>query len=97
MEEIGKNLHSLHFVTDEKALSQRRHRIFGELLKRFVDGTRWLNQRMGAGIDVERDKRDFMRSVVEPMDGLWLELTEKDKDYWWTVVTAVRMFKGRLV
>lgn len=98
MEVIGKKLHSLHFVTaEEKALAERRHRAFGELLKRFVDGTRWLNGRMAMGADVERDKQDFNRTVVEPMDGLWLLLTQSEKDYWWIVLRATQIFKGRLI
>ena len=98
MEVIGKKLHSLHFVTPgEKASAERRHRVFGELLKRFVDGTRWLSKRMASGADVEHDKRDFNRSVVELMDGLWLELTQSEKDYWWIVLRATQIFKGRLI
>jgi hypothetical protein len=52
---------------------------------------------MALGADVERDKRDFNRTVVEPMDGLWLSLTQSEKDYWWTVVRATQIFKGRLI
>jgi hypothetical protein len=98
MEVIGKKLHSLHFVTpDDKALAARRYQVFGELLKRFVDGTRWLNAEIMRGVNVERDKDEFNRFVVEPMDKLWLELTPSEKDYWDKVMLAVRIFKGRLV
>lgn len=98
MNVIEKQLHFPHsFTPDDKALAVRRHQVFGELLKRFVDGTRWLDKQMALGADVERDKQDFNRSVVEPMDGLWLELTQSEKDYWWTIVRATQIFKGRLV
>ena len=98
MEVIGKQLHSLHsFTADGTVLSARRHQVFGELLKRFVDGTRWLNDQVVRGINVERDKDEFNRFVVEPMDKLWLELTPSEKDYWDKVMMAVRMFKGRVV
>jgi len=98
MNVIEKQLHFPHScTTEDKALAIRRHQVFGELLKRFVDGTRWLNKQMALGADVERDKRDFNRTVVEPMDGLWLSLTQSEKDYWWTVVRATQIFKGRLI
>lgn len=98
MNVIEKQLHFPHSCTaDEKASAARRHQVFGELLKRFVDGTRWINKQMALGADVERDKRDFNRSVVEPMDGLWLELTPSEKDYWDKVMMAVRIFKGRII
>ena len=68
---------------------------FESLYKRFVDGTRWINEQMARGVNVERDKDEFKRFVVEPMDKMWGELTQSEKDYWSTVMTAVRMFKGR--
>lgn len=98
MEVIGKKLHSLHFVTpQDKALAERRHRAFGQLLKRFVDGTRWLNDQMRRGVNIVNDKHDFERLVVEPMDRMWLELTQSEKDYWWVVLRATQIFKGRLI
>ena len=70
---------------------------FESLYKRFVDGTRWINEQMARGVNVERDKDEFKRFVIEPMDKMWGELTQGEKDYWSTVMTAVRMFKGRLI
>src|SRR3989338_7854534 len=98
MKVIEKQLHSLHsFTADGTALLARRHQVFGELLKRFVDGTRWLNDQVVRGINVERDKDEFNRLVVETMDKLWLELTPSERNYWDKVMMAVRMFKGRVI
>ena len=49
------------------------------------------------GINVDKDKADFMRSVVEPMDALWAEFTDEEKEYWDKVKDAVRIFNGRIV
>ena len=98
MEVIGKQLHFTHSITaEDKALAARRHRVFGQLLKRFVDGTRWLSDQMGSGVNIVNDKQDFDRLVVEPMDRMWLELTQAEKDYWWVVWRATQIFKGRLI
>ena len=67
------------------------------LYRKFVDGTRWINDRMVKGINVDKDKADFMRSVVEPMDVLWAEFTDEDKADWTKVQDAVRIFNGRIV
>ncbi len=69
----------------------------GEIIKRFVDGTRWLNDQAMHGVNIVNDKQDFNLLVVEPMDKAWRELTPSEKDYWWTVMTAVRIFKGRII
>jgi len=70
---------------------------FKVLFKRFIDGTRWINERMVKGINVDKDKEDFNRTVVEPMDALWAEFTDEGKDYWLKVSDAVRIFNGRIV
>ena len=70
---------------------------FKGLFKRFVDGTRWINERMAKGISVDKDKEDFKWTVVEPMDAMWAEFTDEDKDYWFKVSDAVRIFNGRIV
>ncbi len=67
------------------------------LYRKFVNGTRWINGQMAKGINVDKDKADFMRSVVEPMDALWAEFTDEDKAYWTKVHDAVRIFNGRVV
>ncbi len=70
---------------------------FKALYKRFVDGTRWINERMAKGINVDQDKEDFKRMVVEPMDAMWAGFTDEEKDYWLKVSDAVRIFNGRIV
>ncbi len=70
---------------------------FKALYKRFVDGTRWINERMAKGINVDQDKEDFKRTVVEPMDAMWAEFSDEDKDYWTRVSDAVRIFNGKVI
>ncbi len=70
---------------------------FKVLFKRFVDGTRWINERMAKGINVDNDKEDFKHTVIEPMDAMWAEFTDEDKDYWRKVSNAVRIFNGKIV
>lgn len=70
---------------------------FKALYKRFVDGNRWLNERMAKGINVDKDKDDFNRTVVEPMDAMWAEFTDEEKEYWDKVSDAVRIFNGKVI
>ena len=70
---------------------------FKRLYKRFIDGTRWINDKMAKGINADQDKTDFNRLVVEPMDAMWAEFTDEDKEYWAKVSDAVRIFNGRIV
>lgn len=70
---------------------------FKTLFKKFIDGTRWLNERMAKGINVDQDKKDFQRMVVEPMDKMWATFSDEEKKYWDTVDTAVKIFNGRIV
>ena len=70
---------------------------FKALYKRFVDGTRWINERMAKSINVDQDKADFKRLVIEPMDAMWAEFTDEEKEYWIRIDDAVRIFNGRIV
>ncbi len=70
---------------------------FESLYKRFVDGTRWINERMARGVNVDRDKEDFKHLVIDAMDAMWVGFTDQEKDYWIKVNDAVRIFKGRIV
>lgn len=70
---------------------------FKTLYKKFVNGTAWLNKRMADGIDVEQDKKEFLSSVVAPLDALWVTLTKEDQDYWSKVDKAVKVLKGTIV
>ena len=56
-----------------------------------------INDRMAKGINIEKDKADFQRTVVEPMDAMWAEFSEEDREYWNKVSDAVRIFNGRIV
>ena len=70
---------------------------YKSLYKRFVDGTRWINERMAKGINVDQDKEDLKRTVVEPMDVMWAAFNDEEKDYWTKVSDAIRIFNGRIV
>ncbi len=70
---------------------------FKALYKRFVDGNRWLSERMSQGINIDKDKDDFNHLVVEPMEALWAEFSDEEKDDWQKVADAVRIFNGRIV
>lgn len=78
-------------------MTDEQFRKFKAIYKRFVDGTRWINDRMAKGINIEKDKADFQRTVVEPMDAMWAEFSEEDREYWNKVCDAVRIFNGRIV
>jgi len=70
-----------------------KHDRFKRLYKKFVDGLLWLNK----GVPTERDKEEFNRLVVEPMDALWATFTDEEKEYWNKVRYAVDLFNGTIV
>lgn len=70
-----------------------KHDQFKQLYKKFVDGLRWLNN----GAPTERDKEEFTRLVVEPMDALWATFTDEEKAYWNKVRYAVDLFNGTII
>ena len=70
---------------------------FKTIYKKFIDGTRWLNEQMSKKVNVDQDKKDFQKLVVEPMDKMWDTFTDEEKKYWDTVDTAVKTFNGRIV
>lgn len=78
-------------------MTDEQFKKFKAIYKRFVDGTRWINDRMAKGINIEKDKADFQRTVVEPMDAMWAEFSDEDREYWNKVSDAVRIFNGRIV
>ena len=75
----------------------QKHERFKRLFRKFVNGTRWINRQMSMGVDVEKDKRDFEETVVNPMDALWAMFTDEERDYWSKVNMAVKIFDGRVV
>ncbi|HRZ15782.1 MAG TPA: hypothetical protein P5110_09770, partial [Candidatus Omnitrophota bacterium] len=70
-------------------MTDEQFRKFKAIYKRFVDGTRWINDRMAKGINIEKDKADFQKTVVEPMDAMWAEFSDEDREYWNKVSDAV--------
>ena len=88
------NRNNLHYLHSDEAVRFDKYKA---LYKRFIDGTRWINDKMANGINADQDKADFNRLVVEPMDAMWAEFTDEEKDYWLKVNDAVRIFNGRIV
>ncbi len=74
-----------------------KHERFKVLLKRFTDGVRWLNKRTMDGTVTQKDKDDFQRSVVEPMDRMWETFTDEEKEYWGIVRYAADLFGGTVI
>ena len=74
-----------------------KHERFKQIYKQFIEGSRWLNKRTVEGTITEKDKADFNRLVIEPMDALWATFTDKEKDYWGKVKYAVDLFGGTIV
>ena len=70
---------------------------FKSIYKKFIDGTRWLNEQMAKEVNVDQDKKDFQKMVIEPMDKMWATFSDEEKKYWDTVDTAVKTFNGRIV
>ena len=88
------NRNNLHYLHSDEAVRFDKYKA---LYKRFIDGTRWINDKMANGINADQDKADFNRLVVEPMDAMWAGFTDEEKDYWLKVNDAVRIFNGRIV
>ncbi len=74
-----------------------KHEKFKHIYAKFIEGNRWLNQRMVEGVATQKDKDLFMERVVNPMDDLWAEMTADEKEYWGTVSDAVEVFNGTIV
>lgn len=74
-----------------------KHEEFKRLYKKFIDGLRWLNQKIQEGTAREKDKIEFIQRVADPMDALWITLTDEEKDYWGKVQYAVDLFEGTII
>lgn len=70
---------------------------FKKLYKKFIEGTDWLSKRMQKGLNIEKDKKEFIPSVVEPMDAMWATFTKEEKDYWNKVEEGIKTFGGTIV
>lgn len=74
-----------------------KHEEFKALYKKFINGTRWLNQKIQEGKVTEQDKEDFNRLVVEPMDALWQTLTDEEKAFWLQIKRVADAFDARIM
>ncbi len=70
---------------------------FKSLYKKFINGTRWLSRQMQDGVDTKQDNKEFVLSVVEPMDAMRATFTKEEKDYWSKVEKGVKEFEGTVV
>ena len=75
-----------------------KYKQFKKLYTEFIHGTDRLSKQMANDVDIEQEKKEFISSVIEPMDALWLTLTDEEKNYWSKVDDAIRVLKrsGRL-
>jgi len=55
---------------------------FKEIYTKFIHGTDWLNKQMANGVNVDKEKKEFIASVINRMDALWATFTDEEKDYW---------------
>ena len=67
-----------HIATDVLGPDAGR---FLDIYEKFLKGSAWLNSQIAAGRDVYRDKVDFLRKVVTPMDALWEKFSQEAKNY----------------
>jgi hypothetical protein len=68
---------------------------FKKIYTQFIHGTKWLNGQMAKGINVDREKKEFISSVINPMDALWATFTDQEKDYWAKVDVEIKKLQNR--
>jgi len=68
-------------VSSLKVKRMDKQEQFKQLHKKFIDGTRWLNKQMAMGVNVGKDKEDFIRLVADPLDEMWNTFTNEEKEY----------------
>ena len=66
---------------------------YKDIYTKFIHGTKWLNKQMANGVNVDREKKEFISSIINPMDALWSTFTDEEKDYWSKVDKAIKAMK----
>ena len=74
-------------------MESENYKQFKSLYTQFIRGSERLNKLMAASVDVTREKKEFITSVIEPMDVAWLTLTGDEKAYWLKVDDAIKVLK----
>lgn len=85
----------LHSITSPAPAG--KHAEFKQLYKKYVNGTRWLNQQAGQGVCIDKDKAEFEEQVVKPMAVIWETFTDNEKDALRKVDMVVKKFNGRIL
>ena len=68
---------------------------YKDIYTKFIHGTKWLNKQMANGVNVDREKKEFISSVINPMDALWATFTNQEKDYWAKVDVEIKKLQNR--
>lgn len=66
------------------------------MYNKFVEGTKWINQRKSSGSLANQDISDFQKFVVEPMDSLYKQLDQNDQIAFYKFRVAAKMFDGTI-
>ena len=74
-----------------------KHEEFKCLYNKFILGTRWLNKRMEEGTATQKDKDDYDRLVCAPVDSMWAEFTDEEKDCWCKITKVIDLLNGVIV
>ncbi len=67
------------------------------LLKKYIDGMRWLEQRTKDGLDTSKDEEDFIGLVSDPMRKVWKSLTDNEQQHCLKLNTLIEAFNARIV
>ena len=78
-------------------MTDKEFRQFNQLFKKFIDGSRWLENRKQHGEYVDLDKKKFYAVVVLPMEEMWEKFTEEECRAWEKVYLVVKIFDGKII
>ena len=78
-------------------MSQQLMDEYIRLLKKYIDGMRWLEHRSKAGLDTSKDEEDFSRLVADPMRRAWKSLTENEQRDCLKLNNLIEAFNARIV
>jgi hypothetical protein len=70
---------------------------FANLYQKFKAGGKWLDARIAAGQDVQKDTVDFSGNVIIPLHQLWEEFNAQERAAMERVMAAHDQFGGRKI
>lgn len=73
------------------------HEIYKRLLKRKLDGLRWLKKQETLGKDTAQDHAVFENEVLKPLSALRQCFTQEDAAAWDRVEHIAEMFDGKII